>query len=406
MNTHKIRSDFPILKEQYNGHPLIYFDNAATTQKPQQVLDAIMRFYTRYNASIHRSIHSLGEMATTAYEQARERVAVFLHAADSAEIVFTPGATYSINAVAYGFALHTLRAGDEIVLTELEHHANLLVWQWVAQQTGAIIKYIPVSHEGNLIYNDLAQIITERTKLVAVTHESNAVGTLVDLTLIIRQARAVGAKILVDAAQSVPHQKIDVQDLDCDFLSFSAHKMLGPTGIGVLYVHKRVHDQLRPHIFGGGMLYSADYMHAQYKDMPYLFEAGSPPVAQVVGLHAAIDYLDPLLQDDQMRIHESRLCALLIDGLSTIQGIRLIGPINQLRATGHLVSFTIDDMHAHDVAAYLNQYAICVRAGHMCAQPLAQKLEVESMIRASFYCYNTEQEIHRMVDVLSRLRIP
>ena len=406
MNIQKIRADFPILKERINGHQLIYFDNAATTQKPQQVLDSLMNFYTKQNASIHRSIHTLGEQATVLYEQARERVAQFINAQDASEIVFTRGATHSINAVAHSFVLPYLSAGDELVITELEHHSNLLVWQWVCKQTGATLKYIPVNEEGEVQYDMLDSIITARTKFVAICHESNAIGTLVDISRIVQAARAVGAKILVDAAQSAPHQKLDVQAIDCDFLVFSGHKMLAPTGIGVLYVQKNLHDALVPFEFGGGMLYSAQYDSAQYAKMPQLLEAGSPAVAQAVALHAAIDYLEPFLINNQLRTHESQLCAQLIDGLQTIQGLRIIGPVSQIKGFGHLVSFTIDDMHPHDIAAYLDTFAVCVRAGHLCAQPLAHKLGVDSLVRASFYIYNTEQEVHRMVDVLTKMRLP
>ena len=406
MNIKKIRADFPILKERINGHQLIYLDNAATTQKPRQVLDALMQFYTQQNASIHRSVHTLGEQATARYEQARDRVAQFINASDSSEIVFTRGTTHGINIVAHSFALQHLSAGDEIVVTELEHHSNLLVWQWVCEQTGAMLKFIPVNQEGELEYEHLEQIITPRTKLVAVCHESNAIGTVVDVARIARAARAVGAKILIDGAQSVPHQKVDVQEIDCDFLVFSGHKMLAPTGIGVLYIKKDLHDQLEPFERGGGMLYSAEYTSAQHASMPKLLEAGSPPVAQVIALHAAIDYLEPFLIDNQLRDYQSQLCARLIDGLQTVHGLRIIGPVNQLKGSGHLVSFTIDGIHPHDIAAYLDQFAICVRAGHMCAQPLAKKLGVEAMVRASFYLYNAEQEVNRMVDLLTKMQLP
>lgn len=406
MNIQKLRTDFPILATKIHGHQLIYFDNAATSQKPQIVIDAIADFYAKHNAGIHRSVHTLGETATTLYEGARERVAQFINAHSAKEIVFTRGTTQGINIVARAFAVNILKAGDEVVLTELEHHSNILIWQHVCQQTGAKLKYIPVNEEGELEYEALDTIITSSTKFVAVSHESNAIGTIVDVQRIVAAARAVNAYVLVDGAQSVPNQKIDVQKIDCDFLVFSGHKMCGPTGIGVLYVHERVHEQLTPYEFGGGMLYSVDYASMQPAQMPQLLEAGSPPVAQAVGLHSAIDYIEPLFIDNQLRNHEAQLCARLIDGLQTIHGLRIVGPVNQLKGAGHIVSFMIDGIHAHDIAAYLDQYGICVRAGHLCAQPLAKKLGAESMVRASFYAYNTEHEVNRMIDVLSSMKLP
>lgn len=401
MNIAKIRAQFPILKEQIHGHQLIYFDNAATSQKPQSVLDALMHFYTKQNANVHRGIYTLSEQATYAYESARDAIAAMINAHNATEIVFTHSATHSINMVAHAFVLQMIQSGDEIVITELEHHANLLVWQWVCQQKGARLVYIPVTEDGDIAYDQLDQIITHKTKFVAVSSESNALGTVIDVQRIIEKAHAVGASVLVDASQTVPHQKVDVQQLDADFLVFSGHKMLAPTGIGVLYVHQRIHERLMPFEYGGGMLYATTYQSMQQAKMPYLLEAGTPPVAQAIALKAACAYLDPFLINNQLREYESQLTSRLIDGLHMIHGVRILGPVNKLRGYGHMVSFIIEDVHAHDVAAYLDQFGICVRAGHLCAQPLAQKIGAESMVRASFYLYNTEQEVNRFIDVLS-----
>jgi len=405
MNIQKIRTDFPILKTHIHNHQLIYVDNAATTQKPQSVISAIADFYAQDNAGIHRSIHTLGERATARYEAARERVAQFIGASNSAEIVFTRGATHGINMVAHAFVRAILSPGDEVVITELEHHSNLIVWQELCKQTGAQLKLIPANKEGDLEYDVLDTLITAKTKFVACTAESNAIGTVIDVPRIIQKARSVGAYILIDAAQMVPHQKVDVQSLDCDFLVFSGHKMFGPTGIGVLFVSNKLHDMLVPFEFGGGMLHSAQYEKFIPSPMPQLLEAGSAPVAQAVGLHAAIEYLEPLLVDNQLRTHEAQLCARLIDGLHSIHTVRIMGPVHQLKGVGHTVSFVFDDVHAHDVAAYLDQFGIAVRAGHLCAQPLASRLGAESLVRVSVYAYNTEQEIDRIVDVLSRMSL-
>ena len=398
-----LRKDFPILEKKIHGKPLVYFDNAATTHKPQAVIDAIVEFYTEHNANIGRSIHTLGEEATQMYEDARTKVAHFINARSSAEVVFTGGATESINIVAATWAEKHVQAGDEIVVSELEHHANLLPWQRVAQKNGAKLVFIPVNFDGTLQLDRLSHVLSEKTKLVAITHSSNALGTHNDISVIVAQAHAVGAKVLVDAAQSAPHQAIDVQQLGCDFLAFSAHKMMGPTGIGVLYVAQSLHDQLVPYRLGGGMVYEADYHTARWLPMPQLLEAGTLFTAQAIGLAAAIDYLQKKVEFTALQKHESALCARLIDGLVSLPQITILGPVEQLKKTGHLVSFLVDGIHPHDVAAYLDQHGICVRAGHHCAQPLAKKLGVDASVRASFYCYNTLDEVDFLVDVLRQL---
>lgn len=395
--------DFPILRFSVNGNPLAFLDNASTSQKPQEVIDAISDFYANHNAAVHRGIYTLAEEATRKYEDVRTAVADWIGAADRSEIVFTHGTTESINLVAASWAMAHCKAGDEILVSELEHHANLLPWQRVAKHTGAQLKFIPVNMDGTLEMGSLEQLINKKTKLVAVTHVSNAVGTVVDVKTICAMARRVGAKTLIDAAQSVPHQRVSVQDIDCDFFVFSAHKMLGPTGAGALYIKKELHDQMRAYQLGGGIVYESSYQDATFLPVPQLLEAGTPPIAQVIGLGAAIHYLKNNVDFAALKRHEAQLCKHLIDGLRSIPGIRILGPLEQLQKEGHLVSFVMQNMHAHDAAAYLDQFGIAVRAGHHCAQPFAKKMGYNASIRASFYLYNTSEEVERLVWALRGL---
>ncbi len=382
-----------------NDNPLVYLDSASTSQKPRVVIDAITNFYSHHYANVHRTVYTLGEEATRMYEDVRVQVAEWINA-DAREIVFTHGATESINMVASSWAMHHLKSGDEIVLSELEHHANLLPWQRVAAQTGAHLKFIPVRSDGTLEMDTLDSIITKKTKLVSVIHVSNAVGSLVDVQKIAHQARAVGAKILIDAAQSAPYQRLDVGELDCDFLVFSGHKMLGPTGVGVLYIKKELHDQMRAYQLGGGMVYESSYENATFLPIPLLLEAGTPPIAQVIGLGAAIKYLKDNVNFDQLKHFQAMLCTQLIDGLNTFSKIRILGPQDELKKRGHLVSFVVEDMHAHDVAAHLDKFGIAVRAGHHCAQPFAKKMGYNASLRASFYLYNSPRDVEKLLEAL------
>jgi len=400
-----LRNDFPILKEKLNGHPLIYFDNAATTQKPQQVIDALVQFYTKHNANIDRSVHVFGERATSMYEAVRQQVADFIGARDASEIIFTRGTTESINFIAATWAREHIAPGDEILLSELEHHSNLVPWQQVAQHKGATLRFIPVLPDGLLDMAQLAHLLTSKTKLVAITQTSNALGTSVDVATIIKKAHKVGARVLIDAAQSIPHKKVDVQKLDCDFLAFSGHKMLAPTGVGVLYIKKELHNQTPPYQFGGGMIFDVDFQNARWRPAPHKFQAGTPAIAQVIGLGAAIDYYKNHIDFAQTQKHEAQLTARAIDGLRLLDTVRLLGPVDHLQKTGHLVSFVVDGMHAHDVAAYLSNAGICVRAGHHCAQPLAQKFAVLASVRASFFFYNTAQEVDTFLQVMRDMRL-
>ena len=398
-----LRNDFPILSQTVNGNPLAYLDNASTTQKRQQMLDAIIQFYTTYNANTGRGLYAIAEKATQQYEQIRHKVAQFIGAKNTSEIIFTRGCTSGINFVAATWGKEHITLGDEIVLTELEHHANLLPWQRLAKQNGAALRFIPVLPDGTLDLSNLASIITPKTKLVSMLDVSNALGTHIDVATISAQAKKVGAKVLIDAAQSIAHQQIDVQKLGCDFLVFSGHKMLGPTGVGVLYIKKELHDETPPYELGGGMVFQARFTDATWLPAPQKFEAGTLPIAQVIGLGAAIDYLNTSINFNELQKYEAQLCSQLIDALSTIQRIRLLGPINQLKKCGHLVSFVVDGIHAHDVATFLGSKGICVRAGHHCAQPFTKKLGYDVSVRTSFYLYNTPQEVDRLITTIKEL---
>ena len=396
MNFKKLRADFPILSQKINGYLIAPCDNASTTHKPQSVIDSIVQFYTTTNANIYRGIHLFAEQATAMYEDARSKVAHFI-GAYSEEVIFTRGCTSGINFVAATWGDQHITAGDDIVVTELEHHANLLPWQRLVQKKGATLKFIPIFPDGSLDLSQLDSIITHKTKMVSIIHVSNAVGTHVDVAAIIARARAVGARILIDAAQSIAHQKINVHEMDCDFLVFSGHKVLGPTGIGVLYIKKELHDALPPYEVGGGMVNDVTRDTAIWTSAPHKFEAGTPPIAQAIGLGVAIDYLQRNIDFDDLQKYEAQLCERLIEGLSQFKQIKLLGPIAQLKQKGHVVSFFIDGHHSHDVAAFLDSRGVSVRAGHHCAQPFAKKLGYEASVRVSFYFYNTFEDVDRII---------
>lgn len=394
----KYKDDFPFFSYHKN---LIFFDNAATSQKPQQVIDAVNDFYTQYNAPIKRGLYDLAEQATELFEHARATIAEYINA-HSDETIFTSGATEGINFIATAWGQKHLTSGDEIVLTELEHHSNLVPWQQCAQRTGAVIKFIPANSDGSLDLSNLDTIITNKTKLVSFLDVSNAIGTHLAVSTLVKRAREVGAKVLIDACQSVPHQKIDVNNYDCDFLVFSGHKMLGPTGIGILYIKKEMQAEVPPYQFGGGMIFEAGYQETRFLKPPQCYEAGTPPVAQAIGLAAAVEYLNKV-DFNWLKEHEASMCARLIEGLQALPDIHILGPIEQLKKEGHLVSFVHEKHHFHDVAAYLNQEQICVRTGHYCAQPLARKLGIDGSIRVSFYLYNSLDQVDVLVDTLEKL---
>lgn len=392
LNPESIRSDFPIFEQRIHKYPLIYFDNAASTQKPYQVIQAMSDFYLHEYASVHRGIYPLAEQATKRYEDARVRIAHFI-AADPQECIFTSGTTHGINLIAHAWGKTHIHEGDEIVLTEREHHSLLLPLQQLAFERKARLKFIPVTSSGLLDMRAVSSLITSRTKLVAVSTVSNVTGESIDLAVIVQSAKKVGARILVDAAQSIAHEKTDVKKWDVDFLVFSAHKILGPTGIGCLYIKKEVQDEVPPFHFGGAMVYHAEYAHAQWRKGPHKFEAGTPAIAQAIGFAAALEYIENKIDFEQLQQLESSLCARLIAGLVNIPSITILGDSEQLAKNGHLVSFAIAGIHAHDAAAYLANHGICVRAGNLCAQPFTQKLGIESALRISFYAYNTSAEV-------------
>lgn len=395
------RLDFPLLM---NRPELRYFDNASTTQKPQVVLDALTHFYTYENANTYRGIYELGELATERYESARTTVAQFINAAHASEIIFTRGATEGINAVCDGWARRTLKPGDEMVITELEHHANWLPWQRLAHECGIKIRVIPVLGDGTLDMGVAQELITSKTKLLAITWISNAIGTHVPIALLAEHAHAVGAKILMDAAQAVAHVLIDVQKMPVDFLVFSGHKIGGPTGVGVLYIKKELHDVFEPYQLGGGMVLEVSN-NPRWLPAPHKFEAGTPPIAQAIGLASALKYVRMHVDYNALQVHEAALCARLIERLSCHASIRILGPVDQLTQNGHLVSFAVDSVHAHDVAAYLGTYNICVRAGHHCAQPLAKALGYDASVRVSFYAYNMHEEVDFLADAIDKMLV-
>lgn len=396
-----VRLDYPF----FRVHPdVVYLDNASTSHKPQQVIDVINQFYTHQYANIGRGTYSFAEAATEQYEAVRQVVAQFINAKSGNEIVFTSGATESINLVAAAWAMEHVGIDDRIVITELEHHANLLPWQEVAHKRNAQLSYIPIADNGTLLLSQLDTIITQKTKLVAVTHSSNAIGTSINLEPIIKRAHAVGARVLVDAAQSIAHERIDVQLMNCDFLVFSGHKIGAPTGVGVLYIKKSIHSEMVPFKQGGGMVFEADYQRASWRSVPHMLEAGTPPIAQVVGLGAAVEYYNQNIDWGELLLQESRLVAFLINGLLENPAIRILGPIDDLRQKGHLVSFLYRGIHAHDVAAFLSERGICVRAGNHCAQPLAKRLGYEASVRASLYHYSTQIEVEALLNALSALK--
>jgi cysteine desulfurase/selenocysteine lyase len=397
-----IRLDFPIFLNPYKGKDLCYFDNAATTQKPYVVIDAMTQFYQRSYAPVYRSMYTLAEEATLQFEQARATIATFI-GAEPHEVIVTKGATEGINFIAAAWAHHTLKAGDEILLTELEHHANLLPWQELAKRTGVVLKFIPIFPDGSLDYTSLHKLCTQRTKLISVTHVSNAIGTHVDVTLISRSAKSVGARIMLDVCQSVAHQRINVQELGVDFLVFSGHKMLGPTGIGILYMRSGVQHEVLPYQTGGGMVYQASFIESTFVKSPHRYEAGTPPFVEAIGLAKAVEYIRSSIDFEALRTHEAALCTRLIEGLDKIPGFTILGPREHLATKGHLVSFFHEEYHPHDMAAYLDTFGICVRSGHYCAQPLAKKLGIDGSVRVSFYAYNTLGEVDACLQALEDL---
>ena len=397
-----LRQDFPILARTSNGHPLAYLDNAATTQKPRTVLDTLTRFYETSNANIHRGVYALSEQASELYEQARVRVTQFLNAPDPREIIFTRGTTEAINLVAQSWARPRLQSGDRLLLTEMEHHSNLVPWQLAAQATGAKLDYVAVTPAGHLDLDQLASQLAQSPKLLAITLVSNVLGTINPLREIIAMAHDHGVPVLVDAAQAAGRIPVDVQELDCDFLAFSGHKIYGPTGIGVLYAKSKHLDAMEPWQGGGGMIAKVEREYSTWGEVPAKFEAGTPPIAEAVGLHAALDYVERW-GVAEIREHERTLTDLALGRLLEEPGVTVFGPHHPTERTG-LVSFALAGVHPHDVAQVLDESGIAVRAGHHCAQVLHERLGVGATVRMSFGVYNTVSEIHRAVDALAEVR--
>jgi cysteine desulfurase/selenocysteine lyase len=384
-----------------NNKPLVYLDNAATTQKPIQVINAITDFYTNHNSNIHRAVHALAEEATEAYEMTRDKVAQFLNIKDRQEIVFVRGTTEAINLVAYAWGRQNIGEGDIIVTTEYEHHSNIVPWQLLTQEKRAKLEYVGVDDDGQLVLDQLdSYLATGRVKLVAVSHMSNVLGTISDIPEIIRRCKKAGAKILVDGAQSVPHMKVDVDGLGCDFFAFSAHKMLGPTGVGVLWAKKELLEQMVPFHGGGDMIREVHKYETTWNDLPYKFEAGTPNIADVIGFAAAIDYLNNLGMD-YVRQHEVELTKYALEKLSAIKGIKIYGT-KDLSKRGGVISFNFADIHPHDLATIIDEDGIAIRSGHHCAQVLMERLDVAATSRASFYIYNTKEEVDALINSLSR----
>lgn len=399
MNVQEVKAQFPILEQEINGYPLVYLDSAATSQKPLAVIEAVNRYYREYNSNVHRGVHTLGNYATEGYEGAREKVRRFIGAASTQEIIFTRGTTTSLNLVAASYARQVCEEGDEIVITPMEHHSNLIPWQQVAKATGATLKYIDLNEDGTLNMDDARQKITDRTKVVACTHVSNVLGTINPIAELAQLAHQHGAVIVVDGAQSTPHMSVNVQELGVDFYAFSGHKMCAPTGIGVLYGRKELLEQMEPIEFGGEMIDTVDLYESTWKELPHKFEGGTPIIAGAIGLGAAIDFLNEIGLE-AIHQHEQRLVDYALNRLEEIKGLTIYGP----KERGGLVTFNLGEIHPHDVATVLDSYGIAVRAGHHCAQPLMRWLKVTATARASFYLYNTEEDVDRLVEGLLKTK--
>ncbi len=397
----KVREDFPILKRKINGKPIVYLDNAATSQKPRQVIETIEHYYEEYNANIHRGIYSISEEATAAHENARAKVARFINAQSPDEIVFVRGTTEAINLVANSWGRTNIGPGDGIMLTEMEHHSNIVPWQLLAKEKAAHLKYIGVTSDGLLNQEDFHRHLEGGgIKLLALTQSSNVVGTINPVREMVREAHSNRMMVVVDAAQSVPHMPVDVQDLDCDFLAFSGHKMCAPTGIGVLYAKKKLLDEMPPYQGGGEMIREVHQFEASWKDPPYKFEAGTVNIEGGIGLGAAVDYLSSLGMRN-IRLHEKELTKYALETLSKIKGMKVYGPMDPM-VRGGVVSFNLGDIHSHDMASLLDEDNIAVRSGQHCAQPLHERFDIPSTTRASFYLYNTETEVDALESSLKR----
>ncbi len=400
LDIQKIRQDFPILSEVINGKPLVYFDNAATTQKPLPVLNALTRYYEHFNANIHRGIHHLAEKATSAFEASRHKIQTFLNARHVEEIIFTYGTTDGINLVSQSYGRTFLKAGDEIIISTMEHHSNIVPWQMLCEEKGCVLRVIPINDEGELLMDEYEKMLSEKTKFVSVVHVSNALGTINPVAEIIEKAHAVGAKVLIDGAQASSHIDIDVQSLDCDFYVFSLHKLYGPTGMGALYGKKDILNAMPPYRGGGEMIKEVTFAKTTYSDLPYKFEAGTPNIADVVAAYTAVEYVEKLGKK-QIADYEHELLVYGTDALQSIEGLTLVGTAKEKVS---VISFVMDGIHPQDVGVILDQQGIAVRTGHHCTQPLMQRLGIPGTSRASFAVYNTKEEIDKLVVGLERVK--
>jgi cysteine desulfurase / selenocysteine lyase len=398
LDVERVRADFPVLQQQVHGKRLVYLDNAATTQKPTSVIDAITHYYRTDNANIHRGVHTLSQRATDAFEGARGKVRAFVNARSEREIVFTRGTTEAINLVAASWARANVRAGDEILITEMEHHSNIVPWQILCEQTGATLCIAPIDDAGELILDRFRELLNNRTKLVAMTHCSNALGTINPVKKIIEWAHALGAIVLIDGAQAAPHLVVDVQRLDCDFYALSGHKLYGPTGIGVLYGKERLLEQMAPYQSGGDMVKSVTFKKTTYNDLPYKFEAGTPAIAEAIGLGAAIDYVTAIGLET-IAAHEKMLLAYAASAVLDIDGLRLVGTA---RDKAGILSFALDGIHPHDIGTILDHEGVAIRAGHHCAMPVMQRFGLPATARASFGMYNTHTDVDVLVQAIRR----
>ena len=389
----RIRADFPILKLKVNDKPLVYLDNAASSQMPQQVIDRLVRYQTTQHANINRAVHYLSEIATSEFEEARRKLQFFINANEEREVIFTSGTTDSINLVMHGYGRKFIGAGDEIILTTLEHHSNIVPWQMLAEEKGAKIRVVPINDAGELLIDEYEKLFNERTKFVGVMHVSNALGTINPIKEMIAFAHARGVPVLVDGAQATPHMKVDVQDLDCDFYAFSGHKLCGPTGIGILYGRAALLENMQPFKGGGDMILSVTFEKTTYNTIPHKFEAGTPPIAAAIGLGAAVDYLSEIGMD-AIAAHELALLEYATEQINSMPGVRIIGTAEHKAA---VLSFAVDGVHPHDIGTLLNQEGIAVRTGHHCAQPVMQRLHVPATSRASFAFYNSMDEVDALI---------
>jgi len=398
-NVNKIRNDFPILKQQVNGCPLVYLDNGATSQKPQSVIDAIVNYYSTTNSNVHRGVHTMSQQATDGYEGARAKVRQFINASDDREIIFTRNTTEGINLVAHSYGRQNIGPGDDIIVSNMEHHSNIVPWQMLCEETGANLRVVPIDDAGELLMDEYEKMLSSRTKLVSITHVSNALGTILPAALIARMAHAHGAPVLFDGAQAVPHMPVDVQELDCDFYVFSGHKLFGPTGIGILYGKAEYLEAMPPFLGGGEMIKSVTFEKTIYNDLPYKFEGGTPDIAGAIGLGAAIDYVNDL-GFDQITAHEDELLRYGTDALSTIEGLKIIGTAEHKAG---ILSFVMDLAHPHDIGTILDEQGIAIRTGHHCAQPVMQRFQIPATARASLAFYNTKEDIDALVKGIDRV---